>query len=315
MNKYHLLYENITVSSKMSTKDLELLCLEGDLEKAQQLLITIPKATYHDIIVSADNGTITREYRQKWDELDDIFEVCCLNEKFRVAEWILEIQPDINNHYMIQYLLLECNGNLNVLKWLFNLDNFETCNYKIDKIFERCCINNKLESAKWLLDKYQDMDEKILALSFKKCCYDGYIDIIKWFLEIKPEIVDIIDKDEIFCISIQYSNIDFVKFMVDIIPGFDAHAYNNHYFVYNCISYNEITEWLIDYVMHDNTRFLFRGFGYIINPDYPIKNWQKIIINDIEIYSEKQPDIEMLTEYLGKIIKPKSANSKIMGIN
>jgi hypothetical protein len=212
---------------------------------------------------------------------------------------------------MIRYLLLECDGNLDVIKWLFNLDNFEAHDYKIDKVFERCCINNKLESVKWLYDKYQDMDDNTFVLSLKKCCYDGYIDIIKWLLEIKPEIVDIIDKAEIFWISIQYGDISFFKFMVDIMPGFDAHAYNNHYFVYNCIEYNEITGWLIDYVMYDDTSFLFKDFGYIINPKHPIKNWQKITINDIEVYSERQPDIEMLTEYLGKIIKPKSANSKI----
>jgi hypothetical protein len=74
------------VSTDMSTNDLELLCLEGDLEKVQQLLITISKTTYHDVAVSADNGTITRKYYQKWDKLDDMFEVCCLNEKFRIAE-------------------------------------------------------------------------------------------------------------------------------------------------------------------------------------------------------------------------------------
>jgi hypothetical protein len=144
----------------------------------------------------------------------------------------------------------------------------------------KCAVNGGHNTAKWLIQKTFNVNgnERVMELLLHRC-HNG-----------KPKtIIDILDQ------------------FLDI----DVHVKNEFLFI-RLEKDDELMNFMVDKVMYDTTRYIFRAnTKYVVNPVDPIKNYIKTTINSCDIYSDGEPDMDMLHEYMNTIKQPKSARNII----
>lgn len=123
-----------------------------------------------------------------------IFYLACVNGHLAVAQWLLEVNPNINilaqNQKAFRYACQ--NGHLQVAQWLIHINpafNVFAKNSYGENVFYAVCISGQLDVAKWLFQITPKIDisahnEKV----FREVCNNNQLHIAKWLLEVKPDI-------------------------------------------------------------------------------------------------------------------------------
>lgn len=118
-----------------------------------------------------------------------VFKMSCINGNLEVAKWLYGMNNFlINIHANNDYIFRKsCLGNhINVAKWLLtldHLDNFDIC-YNYNDTFRQACINNNLETVKFIFSLYK---YGLPLIAFREAffgvlCISGNIEIIKWLI-------------------------------------------------------------------------------------------------------------------------------------
>jgi hypothetical protein len=124
--------------------------------------------------------------------------ITCHNKKLDMVKWLYEIKRDeININTAFSYF---CQiGNLELIKWLFTLDNKPDIHYQDDFPFRIVCSKNYFDIAKFLitLDDKPDIHARNDE-AFRMICFNNNIDFAKWMfnLDNKPNIRE--NDDEAF---------------------------------------------------------------------------------------------------------------------
>ena len=225
-------------------------------------------------------------------------EACCYGN-LKIAQWLWEIAPDINVHIRAEAAFREsCNNNhLNVVKWLLQIAPDINIAADGDAAFFTACRLGRLEIAQLLLQIAPDTITRTDNNdAFRKACNYGYLEMAEWLLQVAP---DINVHDKTFCDLCNVNKITFSPRCFDI-TGINDQIDN----------LNRSINWLVDIAMYSTTRYIFhKHIGYIVNPVEPIKKWQVTCINDCYIYSNGDPDLEMLQLYMDNTRTAKSAKS------
>lgn len=94
------------------------------------------------------------------------FSDACANGHLEVAEWLLQVKPDIN----------------------ISASN--------EDAFRMSCINGHLNVAKWLLQRKPDIDiAAIDGFAFNGACSRRHLDVVKWLASLNPD-YKIINEDK-----------------------------------------------------------------------------------------------------------------------
>ena len=137
---------------------------------------------------------------------EETFRLVCENGHLKVAQWLLQVKPDINinplygaydrdnicYNFANPLLYAVCaKGNLEVLEWLLNINpNIET-SFNFEIAFHLACERGHLEIAKWLYELKLKPLIDVSTLSddeFYIVCEKQQSDLVQWLEQIKPSI-------------------------------------------------------------------------------------------------------------------------------
>jgi ankyrin repeat protein len=234
-------------------------CCKGNLQIADILY-----QLDNDIIKSNDITLLEKFFNIFYDSnylyssYDYLFLEVCRNEKIDVLNWLYSIEkPNINAIY--DAFIYACgSGNLNIAKWLCNL-NEHICNqlfywifnYDIilncsDEAFNRACYNGHLDIVQWLysLDDKPDIhlnDEE----PFRSACISGNLNLVKWLYNLDNNIDIHANDDEAFRFACECGHLDIAQWLYSLDGKIDIHAHDDHAFKYACELNNiDIAKWL-----------------------------------------------------------------------
>jgi ankyrin repeat protein len=265
---------------------------------------------------------------------DGIFLLPCKYGHFEVARWLISIKPNINDIPCQQIMITNSNGrlftpidlsneypfrescrngHLEIAKWLLEIDpriNIGSIyGYHEINIFIDSCYRGQLHIAQWL---YQFNNNLVyITRAFAMSCKNGHLHIVKWLMDIAPDIDISIDNDYAFRESCKYGYLDVAQWLVEIGPQIDIHNGNEYAFINSCV-YKQfsVVKWLQEIVAHDAVRYLYRNnIAYVINSEVSIAGYIETVVYGCKIYSNKEPDIIMLCDYLDTLTTAKSARS------
>jgi hypothetical protein len=182
---------NVDISTKYETV-FRYVCMIGELNFAKYLLEFSKKRMQNNFLSNKEenNNAITSTYPEIDISAmnDDAFRKAIYYGHFDIAEWLLEIKPEIKNtvnyDYAFHFTGLS-NGNLDTAKYLFNLK----------------------PELKNTIQQYQ---------SFEYSCYNGHINVAKWIVEIKPDILNLVNMDSQYEICLDRDSDD-IKYFLQIL--------------------------------------------------------------------------------------------------
>ena len=177
------------------------LCKHGNLEKIQEYYCNYYNNFDEILDISADN--------------ESAFVCACDYGHLEVAQWLLEMKPDID---------ISAGG---------------------DDAFCFACFNGHLKVAQWLIQ----IKPTINVFVFNNCafgwaCKNGHLEVAQWLYHLKPEL-NISDNNEYaFRYACKYGHLEVAQWLQSIIP--------NKYII--TIQYGEIIDWKIkDQIVYDDT--------------------------------------------------------------
>lgn len=183
------------------------------------------------------------------------FEYACKNCYLDLAKYIHYLDKPINRNLSSKYLsnLFEyCidNNQLEISKWLYSLNNEIDTNSHQNLSFSKSCQNGNLETVKWI---YQVLNDKIRLdpspeILFQAICRQGHLEIVK-FLFSKFNIDIHHDNEQAFHNACRNDNIEIAKWLYEISLNegkpIDIRANNDDVFK-RCtvLNHQEICMWL-----------------------------------------------------------------------
>ena len=132
---------------------------------------------------------------------DDVFGEACKNGHLKVAQWLLEIKPDINISAYEEYA------------------------------FRGACKNGHLEIAQWLLKIKPEMNFTntiFFEHTFREACSKGHIEIAKLLLKIKPDINISSGNENAFCWACHYGHLETAQWLQSLRPWLYKIIINNN---------------------------------------------------------------------------------------
>lgn len=177
------------------------LCKHGNLEKIQEYYCNYYNNFDEILDISTDN--------------ESAFVCACDYGHLEVAQWLLEMKPDID---------ISAGG---------------------DDAFCFACFNGHLKVAQWLIQ----IKPTINVFVFNNCafgwaCKNGHLEVAQWLYHLKPEL-NISDNNEYaFRYACSNGRLEVAQWLQSIIP--------NKYII--TIQYGEIIDWKIKYqIVYDDT--------------------------------------------------------------
>lgn len=188
-------------------RDFKNACKTGNLDECKRIFLENP-------LIKNDN-TIMKTF----------FVTCCEYGQLNIAQWLLEIKPDLNISFgsyqhgnNIPFITACRTGHINILQWLVTIDPSMINLDLFQKAFSEACIYGHLELAQWLLHTLHDDINIIGNGALIHASGNGHLDIAQWLLEIKPSIMT----DSIFQHSFLSTNLgghlNVSKWLYDIKP-------------------------------------------------------------------------------------------------
>lgn len=235
---------------------------------------------FYNLVKNNSSSEAKQFYDEKCKEIDvnqrnyaDIFNYVCQNGDLELAKWFLELNKE---DYPVTYSTAFCdacmNNNLEVAKWLFEkIPKMKFSFHYYDFMFQKICVPEKLEMAKFLLDVILDkMSYNYYSVALLHACengcleiaqilleknpdidisynsesaflyafYNGHLNVVKWLFSIKPTINISLDCENLFRVAILKNNLEMAKWVYSVKPDIDIFSID-----YN-IDNDEINEWL-----------------------------------------------------------------------
>jgi len=206
---------------------------------------------------------------------EEIFQFACSNGHLGLAQWLLEIEPDLD---VLKYN--ECcfrwscsNGHLTTAQWLYTV--YPT-NMITDELFYSTCAEGHIEVAEWLLKMQPSIDvygngghficacgrgnlrmvkwlcskfkpnNKTMIDAYEWTCERGDIETAEYLWEIGIEIGDV-ELSELFIIVCELGEWKMAQWLYSTHPGINI-SINDEYAFRNacCSGYLEIAQWLLE---------------------------------------------------------------------
>lgn len=112
---------------------------------------------------------------------DDAIKSSCTNGQLNIVQWMCSLNNDYQYPYPYPYsemFAISCRYNaFHIAQWLYDMKYID--NQMINNAFHHCCINGKLESAKWIHNLVNG-NIKIEPITIKLSCMHGYYNVVKW---------------------------------------------------------------------------------------------------------------------------------------
>jgi len=175
-----------------------------------------------------------------------VFRSACNYKQLDVALWLYELHDDIEFDYQdigedtgpyvsyLKYIVYEygykvharspfidacCLGNIDVAKWLLNMDpNINISAGKESAMFG-ICRRGDIEMAKWLLEVKHDI--KLTANNhciLRVACEKGYMNIVKWLLELYPHLDPHTTMRSVFIIACTNGQLEIAQLLYNMCP-------------------------------------------------------------------------------------------------
>tara|TARA_B100000886_G_scaffold338830_1_gene302594 strand:+ start:3934 stop:4932 length:999 start_codon:yes stop_codon:yes gene_type:complete len=219
---------NVAISQKNYNYAFEILCRNGRLNQAKNLL----ERHQEEIDIEANDNKA--------------FVTSCTYGQIHIAKWLYELRPNMNvSAHDNNAFVLSCKyGYYDIVTWLYdkvrNIDDY------IEESFELTCITGKIKILKWLLEKKPDLDICMNDnVCTKNACYYDQINVLKWLYQLKNNEIFLNDQEEeLFIKSCERNNIEIVKWLYDNKPSINI-TINNDIAFKNACNENSINvaEW------------------------------------------------------------------------
>ena len=151
-------------------------CAYGELSLAKEILLKIPKSKLDKLDISQNNYQVFRN--------------TCKNGHLEVAQWLLTVNPNINNisaNNENTFCFVCLGGHLEVAKWLLTVKPDIDISINNEEVFRYTCEHGNLEVAQWLLTVKPDIDISVLdEWAFCNACYNGSSEVALWLQTLKP---------------------------------------------------------------------------------------------------------------------------------
>ena len=229
-------------------------------------------------------------------DINNTFCITCEMGNLEISKWLFEINPNIyisaNNNYAFRNACV--NGYLEIVKWLIeiDIDNEIDISESNDYIFRITCRKGCLDIAKFLIEIKPDIEISAHNdYAFRYACSEGKLEIIKWLYEIKPDIY--MDYEYSFYSACEGGNLGIVKWLYEIKPDIDFSINNDNIFRVTCENNHiEIALWIIK-INPDR-------YSIIIENDNIIEYKINIIIKNTINKHDIDTDIEdcMICQYI-----------------
>ena len=169
--------------------------------------------------------------------------------------------------------------------------------------------------------------EETLIKGFNKACKNGNKNVAEWILLTRPNIIQSLNIDKIFCYACKDGLLNMAEWLLRIKPDINISAENEKIFRYTCDNnYLEVAQWLLvikpDINISALDEYTFR-YACIYN-NLRIAQWLLEIKPDINIFADDNAAIEQACDnshfelalwLLGKMLEKKSdinINKKIL---
>jgi ankyrin repeat protein len=162
-----------------------------------------------------------------------------------VAQWLLQVKPDINisadNEYAFRWAC--CNGHLPVAQWLLQVKPDINISADRNNAFCQACCNGHLAVVQWLLQV--DPNINISDYDFRQACTYGHLNVAQLLLQVKPTIDIRSNQDDAFCNACTYGHLEVAQWLLQVNPAIDIRANNDWVFRGACrYGHLEVAEWL-----------------------------------------------------------------------
>jgi hypothetical protein len=198
----------------------------------------------------------------------------------------LSIKPNIHAENEFAFINACGNGHLNIVSWLYGLDDNPNIHANNDEAFSFACIDGHINIVQWLYgldDKpniHANNDE-----AFRFACEKGHINIVQWLygLDDKPNIHA--NNDYAFRWSCKNGHINIAQWLYELDDKTNIRNFDDYVFRYACINNNiDIAKWLV--IIEDNYSIEIKNNSIInckirngINELFNKKEYMKIVEN------------------------------------
>jgi len=204
------------------------------------------------------------------------------------------------------------NNKLEIIKWLYSLDNKYDIHINNDKLFITACVNEYLEIAKWIYS-LDDKHENMLNLAFNSTCRSNKLEIAKWLYSLDNKIDIHYNNDEnfitacvneyleiakwIYSLDDKHKNmlnlafnstccsdrLEIAKWLYSLDNKIDIHYNNDEIFITICkVGFLDIAKWLYSLDdKHENISLAFNNACY--SNQLEIAKWLYSLDNKLDI--------------------------------
>ncbi|SNW62383.1 Ankyrin-repeat protein [Orpheovirus IHUMI-LCC2] len=149
-----------------------------------------------------------------------IMNVAVKRGNLNIIKYIYEVSKEKTPIYWI-FPHASLSGNLEVMKWMSAVG----CELADNNVFVNAVKYGNLENIKWLISVGCPYD---YSSSMEYACEFGHIHIIEWFLENNDKNIDIKTINNMFGHAISNARIDLIKYLLILFPDADIkiHSFN-----------------------------------------------------------------------------------------
>lgn len=143
------------------------------------------------------------------------------------------------------------NNHIETAKWLYslNIENGLDIHKNSERVFRFSCFAGHIQIAKWLYSLKDNINIHIGdECAFRYSCYSGNLELAKWLLLLDKHnniSNNIIILNDAFSGSCKYGKIETAKWLYNLYPIIDIHMNNDEIFINSCLAgHIELSKWL-----------------------------------------------------------------------
>lgn len=166
-----------------------------------------------------------------------LFRDVCSQGQINVAQWILQINPDIDISAGSECAFRNacCYGQLNVAKWLLEVCPDIDISVYNEYAFHNACVNGHLLVAQWLLQIKPTINISIWEdLTFSNACLNGHLLVAQWLLTVNPCINISKNNEYIFRRVCHYGQLNVAQWLLTVKPDINISAEHESAFRNTC---------------------------------------------------------------------------------
>jgi hypothetical protein len=196
---------------------IEKSCADGSLDLIKLIYPLFSKYNKNELNIHNYNNldrvcfTIAIEYGQL-EVVYWLYEVIYIDDYNFINNIFISACSDPKN---FKYKYLKAYNKLEIIKWLYSLDNKYDIHTNNDNIFITACGGGYLEIAKWIYSL--DDKHEYINLAFNNACNTDNLEIAKWLYSLDNKLnID----DNVFINAIKYDRINMAKWLVSICDDY-----------------------------------------------------------------------------------------------